>query len=185
MILETPWFRYSVIAVTSLTVVVWIIMATVTFPNLEAFTGGLKVFDMRPLGYTFDQAKDIVAKLGSAGAFYYISTQQALDSLFPGLLFLTLSGWQIRIAAQLAKIGRKPPMGLMIVCIAINLLGAFADYSENGAVRRMLLDGADALQPDQVASASAMTVTKSFFNTMSYTLLLAFIGFYWFRKRRA
>ena len=72
---DSLWYRASLYLITGLTVAVWLAMLAITMPHLEALTGGLKVFDMRPLGYTFDEAKAILAGLGEAGRQYYRDTR--------------------------------------------------------------------------------------------------------------
>lgn len=181
---ESLWFRSSLYLVTGLTVAVWFSMLLVTMPHLEALTGGQKVFDMRPLGYTFEEARAILAGLGEAGRQYYRETQQGLDSVFPALVFMTVSGWQIVLARKLALSGIRMPVWSVALLIAVNLAGAIADYSENGAVRQMLLVGPDALTADMVGRADPMTLAKSLFNTLSYVLLLALAGYHFYKRRR-
>jgi hypothetical protein len=183
--IESLWFRSSLYMVTALAVAVWLTMVIVTMPHLEALTGGQKVFDMRPTGYTFEEAKSILTGLGEAGRTYYRETQQGLDSVFPLLIFLTVSGWQIVLARKLARIGVRLPVWGMALLIGINLVGAIADYSENGAVRQMLVAGPDIVTLAEVQAANLMTVMKSVFNSVSYMLSLAMAGYYFLRRRRS
>ena len=139
---------------------------------------------MRPFGYTFEQAKSLLACLGEGGRLYYRETQQGLDSIFPALIFVTVSGWQIVLAGKLARIGMRLPVWLVALAIAINLVGAIADYSENGAVRQMLLAGPDGLTRLMVDRANPATLAKSVLNATSLTLLLCLAGFYFHRIRQ-
>lgn len=183
--IDSLWFRSSLYMATALTVAVWLTMLVVTMPHLEALTGSLRVFDMRPAGYTFEEAKSILTGLGEAGRTYYRETQQGLDSIFPLLIFLTVSGWQILLARKLALIGIRLPVWAVALLIAVNVAGAIADYSENGAVRQMLVAGADSVTPADVEAANLMTVMKSVINSVSYMLLLAMAAYYFFRRRRS
>jgi hypothetical protein len=183
MIENSVWFRSTLYLVTALMVAVWLIMLGVTMPHLEALTGGLKVFDMRPTGYSFEEAKAILEGLGEAGRLYYANVQQGLDCVFPALIFLMVSGWQLLLARKFAMRGLRLPVWLVVLLLAINLAGAIADYTENSAVRAMLLVAPETITEGQVAVANAATIAKSLFNTLSYLLLLAMAGYYFFRRR--
>jgi hypothetical protein len=180
---DSRWFRASVWLVTLLMVAVWLAMLLVTMPHLETLTGGLKIFDMRPLGYTFDEAETLLTRLGYDGRIDYQYDQQTLDTFLPALVFLTVSGWQIVLARKLAAINTRLPNWLMAVLIIVNLIGAMADYGENGAVRQMLVAGPDALSQQMVDAASGMTLAKSLLNTLSYMLLLAMALVYFVGRR--
>jgi hypothetical protein len=47
----------------------------------------------------------------------------------------------------------------------------------------MLLVAPETITEGQVAVANAATIAKSLFNTLSYLLLLAMAGYYFFRRR--
>ncbi len=61
-----------------------------TLPAISAAAGGLPAFDMRPGGYSFDEAKAFLAALSPEGKALYLDVQHKLDTAYPGLLAATL-----------------------------------------------------------------------------------------------
>ena len=57
------------------TLMVYLAMAIFTIPKLEAITNGLKIFDLRPFGYTFQEASLLINTLGESGKSIYLHQQ--------------------------------------------------------------------------------------------------------------
>ena len=64
---------------------VYLVMALWAIPKIIADAGGLLAFDMRPLGYSFDEASAFLTALSSEGRAFYLNVQQMLDSAYPAL----------------------------------------------------------------------------------------------------
>ncbi len=146
--------------------VVYLAMILWSLPRIAAYADGQTPFDLRPTGYTFEEAQAFLAALGAEGADFYRDVQHQLDLLFPALaaavvffaivwlLPRRLEGWRYVIAA---------PVVLMAVF----------DWSENHAVGQMLNAGADGLTEELA--------------TVAYTALLILLiwrGAVWLRRRR-
>ncbi len=122
-----------------------------SLPRLEALAGGLMPFDLRPTGYSLNEAQDLLAALGAEGRAYYLGVQQSLDSAYPALYAVVmvmafralLAGWWGRALGLLA------------------LAGAAFDYLENARVAVMLRLPPEAVSEAMVAAASLATVAKS------------------------
>jgi hypothetical protein len=183
MIVQSRWFRLVLILLTLATAIIWLVMNLVTVPHLQGLSGGLAIFDMRPLGYDLESAKTLLNALGLEGKSYYLDRQQALDSVFPALVFAMVAGWNIRLAAALKETGLHMPVPLVAAFVAIGLIGAVGDYGENGAVRQMLLAGANQISEAQVRAASAMDMTKFIFDIAAFLILMVQIALYSLRRR--
>ena len=141
------------------TMLVW------SLPVVAQAAGGLTPFDMRPGGYTFDDAKAFLTALTPDGAAFYRDVQQRLDLFYPGLLAATL----------FFAIGWLTPArwGVWRWLLALTAIpGAAFDYLENHAVAGMLALGAGGITPEIVATASRWTVLKSEATTVAMAILL-------------
>jgi hypothetical protein len=140
---------------------------------------GAPVFDLRSSRYDYEDARSFLTNLSDEGRDFYLNVQQSLDMIYPALFGIIVT-WSILWA------GKGLPRWLLRIAVAFALVSMVADYSENSAVRGMLLDGPDAINPVQVASASARTMLK--FSTATVAgigliLLLVRRGYLW-RKGR-
>jgi hypothetical protein len=165
----------------AVTLAVYLTMVTWTLPTISAGAGGLAPFDLRPTGYTFDEAKAFLSALTPEANGLYRETQHRLDLFFPGLLAAMV---YFAIAALLpARLGRwRFVLPLPVVLVAL------FDWAENAAVARMLVAGAEGITPELVGEASRWSVLKAGTSTIVYTALLAllvFRGVAWLRRRRA
>ncbi len=162
------------------TLAVYLAMVVWTLPAISAGAGGLAPFDLRPTGYTFDEAKAFLAALSPEAGALYRDVQHRLDLVFPGLLATTV---YFAIAALLPKrLGRWR----FLLPLPVALAAAF-DWAENAAVSRMLVAGADGITPGMVAEASRWSVLKAAASTIAYTALLALLlraGFRRLSRRR-
>ena len=133
------------------TLAVYFTMLTWTLPGISADAGGLIPFDMRPMGYTPDEARSFLAALGDKGRALYLGPQHLLDLLYPLLLCIVLAG------AVSALITNWKLRGVLFAAI---LGGMLADYCENIFVAMML--NHPGVIPDHMATnANLATVLKS------------------------
>ena len=85
------------------TLAVYVVMINWSLPLIAERADGLRPFDLRPIGYDFDEAKAFLAALKPEGAEFYLGVQHKLDSIYPALLAATLFFAIVMIAAQVAR----------------------------------------------------------------------------------
>lgn len=165
----------------AMTLAVYLTMVLWSLPYISAEANGLTPFDMRPTGYSFDEARAFLAALTEEGNAFYRDVQHTLDLFFPGLMAATLF---FAIAALLPKrLGRW-----RYVIAAPVILTAVFDWSENLAVAGMLTAGADGITEDMVGAANGWSIAKATASTVAYTALLILSirkGAAWWRRRPA
>ena len=138
-------------------------MMFVTIPELRGLSGGVEIFDLRPLGYGEEEALLILASMPDAARDYYRHVQIPVDFLYPLLLGLfgmfTLAWARRRVAI---------PRWSIIVPLAVTTF----DYLENVGVLILL---AGHTQPVTMALASVCSIAKSMLTTAFMTGLLALL----------
>lgn len=65
--------------------IIYFVMQIFTIPKLTEFSNGLQIFDMKPNGYSFSYAKELLGNLGKKGRSFYLYRQLPLDLIYPGL----------------------------------------------------------------------------------------------------
>jgi hypothetical protein len=142
-----------------LAIVLW------SLPTVTAEAGGLTPFDLRPGGYSFEEARAFLAALTPEGVAFYDQVQHRLDIFFPALIALTL---YFAIAALLPRsLG-----GWRFVLATPALLLAPFDWLENAAVGEMLHAGAEGTTSQMASAASGWTQAKSLMTTVVMSALL-------------
>ncbi len=147
----------------AITMAIYLAMLFWTMPGISAQAGGLIPFDMRPSGYSFEEAREFLSALTEEGRTLYLGPQHVLDLFYPGLLMLTL------ILGYFLLFSKPWAIGFSGVAV----FAAVFDWSENAKVAGLLKTGPAALTPEQVASASLLTVLKSGAVTLCMIALLA------------
>jgi hypothetical protein len=145
-------------------------------PYISAQAGGAPIFDLRPLGYTFAEARAFLQALTPEGTGFYRAVQLRLDLLYPALLALSI-GW--------ALVWLMPRWKARAVVLVPPVFAMIFDYAENVAIHRMLMVGADGLTPELVAQASLLSQLKALSSTVSFSLLLVVMGLWFWRRLRA
>jgi hypothetical protein len=165
------WTIFAAMAVTYAVMLIW------TLPTISAEAAGLAPFDMRPLGYSFDEAKAFLSALSADGRDLYLHTQLWLDLFYPALLAASLI---------FATVLLTVPGLLRWLLILPAILGMVFDYLENFSVGRMLEAGPDTLTEALAGEASRWTILKSGFTTISMVAVIVLLVV-WFvtRQRRA
>ena len=166
----------------------WVLLATTTsiyltmvlwsLPLLSTAADGLAMFDMRPRGYTPDQARDIIRALGPDGRAFYLGVQHRLDTVYPLLMAIVLS------FSYYWAFPRFLALGLSLLAV----ISAGFDYLENAAVKVMLVAGPDGIGDAMALTASRWTVLKSSAVSVALTALfigLLLVGWRWVRRIRA
>jgi hypothetical protein len=147
------------------TVAVYSLMAAWSLPRIAADAGGLLPFDLRPLGYSLEEAKAFLAALSEEGRAFYRDVQHLLDLAYPALLAATLA-----LATLLLAPASWGSVRWLLAALA--LPGMVFDYCENRAVAGMLDAGVDGLTKEMVGAASRWTLLKSVFTAVSMGIVL-------------
>ncbi len=161
----------------AVTVAVYLVMVVWTLPSITGAAGGLAPFDLRPMGYSFEEARAFLAALPADANGFYRDVQQRLDLFYPPLLAATLF-------MAIFLLAPSRPAWLKWALAMTALPGMVFDWLENMAVREMLLDGPEALTPELAGEASLWTLLKSWFSAFSIAILLVLVAI-WIARRFA
>ncbi|GMQ46670.1 hypothetical protein [Vibrio sp. 10N] len=171
----------QVIALMIVTNVIYALMLGYTIPTLMEYASGLPIFDMSPMGYSYDQAMTLLDALGGEGRAFYL-TQLALDMIYPALFALT---YYLLFVWLLSKCGITNGVWQWLAVLPV--LSALCDYLENISIWLMLSNYED-VTPLMVEMASLFTVAKSMLGMLYWMFLLAFVVVAivcWFRDKKA
>ena len=158
---------------------VYAVMLFWSLPKIAAAAGGLAPFDLRPAGYSLDEAKSFLAALSADGRDFYDHTQRALDSVYPLLLATTL-GVGLWIVVPGSPHWVREPL------VLIPVLAMIADLTENQLIARMLDSPVQSLDATTVMMASTTTIVKSILTTYAISaLLILSVLNAWTRRRRS
>lgn len=165
-----------------LTMGIYITMLVWSLPLITNAANGLVPFDMRPTGYSFDEAKAFLTALTEDANSFYRHTQIAkLDMAYPALLSITLF-----LAIGLLTQNWLKFWGWIVALIAIP--GTVFDYMENVNLQLMLFLGPENINAEIVAKASERSVAKAMFTTAAMSVLLIALIVWiilWVRRKRA
>lgn len=147
-----------------------------SLPYISAQAAGLIPFDLRPGGYSFQEAQEFVSVLTPEGQAFYLGTQHMLDLFYPAMIALV-------VLFALWHLSSSWLTWLRLVLAAVPVLSAAFDYLENNAVAKMLEVGPDGLSPDLVATANQWSQLKATFSTIGMTAVVAFLVYRFVRKK--
>ncbi len=139
-----------------LAIVLW------SLPIIAADAGGRAPFDLRPPGYSPDEARGFLAAPGETGHAHYEGPQRLLDRIYPPVLAVTLilAFWQL--FARRAALGLGP----------VAALGAWFDLRENAAVADLPAPAAGGIGETAVGAASRLPLLRSAANTPCFPAVL-------------
>ncbi|WP_296763420.1 hypothetical protein [Sediminimonas sp.] len=161
--------RRVFLAVLALMLANYLAMALWTTPRLMAAADGLPLFDLRPFGYGFHEARAYLAVLNAEGRETYLIVQHWLDTTFPALLALSLIlALHLLLAPRWLLLARAGSL--------VAVAGAVFDYLENAAVAALLRAGAQGITPEMVTRAGVWTVAKSAADAVAITLVLGAVA---------
>jgi hypothetical protein len=143
-------------------VAVYFTMVFWSLPIISQNAGGLVAFDLRPFGYSKDEALAFLAALNNDGLVHYLNIQHRLDLVFPALCAVTFSLAFFMLYSR----------SWAILFSAIAVLGACFDWAENNAVSHLLRAQNTYGLGGDIAFASNMTVLKSACITVAMCILL-------------
>lgn len=148
-------------ALLAVTLGIYAVMVAWSLPQIAGMAGGLTPFDMRPMGYSAGEARAFLAALGDEGRGFYLSVQQRLDTVYPGLLAVVLVWTLARLYRGAAAVA------LQILAVTASA----ADYLENHAVATLLRAGAE-ISDAMIAAASRWTLLKSGADTIVFAAIV-------------
>ena len=154
------WKIYWVLV--AATVTNYLIMVLWSLPLVSEMADGGVPFDMRPGGYSFDDAQVFLTLITDAGRDFYLNTQQPLDLFYPTLFAITVA---IPLVHLLPRY-----WGWTLAALAI--VAGCLDHLENSAVAVMLRVEPDALTEAMVTTASNWSLAKSISTTVVLVALL-------------
>ena len=145
--------------------VVYFTMIFFTIPKLTVFANGLQIFDMKPNGYSFTYAKELLGNLGKIGRNFYLFRQLPLDFVYP---FLFMVSNILILSFFLEKIGKLESWFLLVL---FPIIAGIFDYLENfGFI--YLLTSFPKISEIGVRIISTFTVIKSLFQHFAKNLKL-------------
>ena len=157
---------------------VYLLMLMLTIPVTTAYSDGMKLLDMMPLGYSPDYINTLFENLGNTGRQVYMNLQIPVDMIYP---FLFGISYCLLIAFLLGKLN-KQNTPLFYVCL-IPLVAGMADYLENIGILVMLH-----AYPNQTLTwmtlTNLFTILKSLATTLSFVSLLLILLLLGYRKIR-
>ena len=137
----------------------WAVMAFWTLAYLRRISGGLEPFDLRPFGYTVEEARALLHALSDIGRAYYADVQLQLDTAYPALYALSRALLLLWLTAP-GRTAEKPlPLPARAALLALPILTASFDYFENAGIAALLAAGPQ-VGADLVARASFWTQAK-------------------------
>ena len=168
-LLERHLSGKKVIGLFLLTNSVYLFMLSFTIPTTMAFSKGIPLLDMMPMGYDLNYVKELFNSLGELGRETYLTTQLPLDMVYPLLFGLSYS---LLFAYFLNKLNAP----YVFLCI-LPILGGVADYVENLGIMIMLNSYPDLIE-SLVRITSLFSVIKSSSSSLFFiALLIVLIAF--------
>jgi len=164
-------YRVLYIIVSVVTAGLYLTMTIWTMPEIAAEADGLMPFDLRPFGYSPEEAETFLNALSEEGRVFYAEVQHVLDTFFPAFL-LIWAGWTVWLLF---------PGPLSWGLMALAAVGCVADYSENAAVAQLLAK----FDPNVAVQAARWTIVKSVAASVVYLAIIwALVRWAWARFRR-
>ena len=145
---------------------IYVLMLTVTIPNVMGFSHGMKLLDMMPTGYDFEYVTALFNTLGQEGRDAYLYQQIPLDMLYPmlfGISFCLVTGYILNRLHQL----RKP---FLYLCLLPIIAGLF-DYLENIGIVTLLINFPQ-IATNTVKITNIFSIIKSTSTTIYFLALI-------------
>ena len=168
---------------------IYAIMQSYSIPRICQEAGGLQIFDMNPLGYTYEYAHKFLLQLSEEGYTLYLHVQLPLDILFPILNGLTGLSTFILLLRLYNKVKNTSASSIYSsfskAALALPLVAMLFDYLENIMIFMMLSYKA-AVPIILVYVASTFTIIKSISTLVFYIVVIAILlvnGAAWIRSR--
>jgi hypothetical protein len=120
---------------------VWAVMFFGPLAHLSRLAEGVSPFDIRPMGYSYDEAYAFLNAIGERGRRYYAYRELFLDMFYPPLYAISrgLPLWWLTMPGRLRD--APVPLSWRYAFIAVPSIMASLDVVENGCIARMLQHG--------------------------------------------
>jgi len=160
---------------------VWAVMFFGPLAHLSRLAGGASPFDIRPMGYSHDEAYAFCSAIGEQGRRYYANRELLLDTFYPPLYAISrgLALWWLTMPGRLRD--APVPLSWRYVLIAVPIIMASLDVVENGCIARMLRTW-PILSHDLVQVSSLATRMKMIVGVLT-ELLMAVLAILWLARR--
>jgi hypothetical protein len=161
------------------------VMAFWTLAYLRRTAGGLLPFDLRPFGYTPDEARTLLHALSGIGRAYYADVQLQLDTAFPAVYALSRGLLLLWLTAPGRTAARPLPLPARFALLLLPLATAWFDYFENEGIAAML--AADQKASDELIERTSFLTRAKLLAALATELMcltLAAIAFVRWRHRR-
>ncbi|GAB5565615.1 MAG: hypothetical protein Wins2KO_26780 [Winogradskyella sp.] len=116
-----------------LTNCIYAFMLTVTIPKTMAFSNGMKLLDMMPMGYDLNYVTELFTALGANGRSIYLTNQIPVDMVYPLLFALSYCLLMGYLLKRLHKLNSQ----YIFLCL-LPIIAGIADYLENIGIIVML-----------------------------------------------
>lgn len=154
---------------------IYIIMQTYSIPSISHEAGNLLIFDMKPLGYTYEYAVKFLTRLSENGYSQYMYVQLPLDILFPvlncitGLCTFVLLIRFYHLVKNKSALTMHSPFSK--ATLTLPLISMLFDYLENIMILVMLSFKAE-VPKIVVYSADIFTIIKSMSTSIFYSITI-------------
>jgi hypothetical protein len=153
---------------------IYFLMLSQTIPQISRESGGMKPFDMMPLGYSLQYANSFLSHLTDQGYSIYKYVQLPLDTFFPILNFgagfcMLVLLFRSFGSLRIEKISRLTSF-LHWISLFLPFLAMICDYIENILIINMLTS--KEIVPIIVSAANIFTILKSMSTTIFYSICL-------------
>ena len=149
-----------------LTNLVYAFMLTFTIPNVMAFSEGMKLLDMMPMGYDQEYINNLLETLGQEGRDLYLYNQIPVDMIYPLLFSISYS---LLIAYFLKKLNKLNSVFFFLCWLPI--VAGISDYFENFGIITMLINYPE-INSISATATNLFTVIKSLFTTVYFVTLI-------------
>ena len=159
------------------TVIVYLVIVLWSLPIVQGEADGLRPLDLRPLGYSGEEARAFLSAITDAGRAQYLGPQRLLDLIYPALLAITL-------VFGIFRFGGKMSMFWRLLLSVLPMLGAACDYVENELVAAMLKTPVDLVTDEMVQQANFASLGKSGLTTISMLLVVVLAVRFGIKRRK-
>lgn len=149
-----------------LTNVIYAIMLFITIPRTMAFSDGMSLLDMMPMGYDSEYVVALFETLGEQGRDAYLHIQLPVDMIYPLLFGIS---YCLLIAYFLNKID-KLNSAFFYLCF-LPLIAGMADYLENFGIITMLITYPDISQ-GSINATNIFSIVKSTSTSIYFVALI-------------
>ena len=156
----------KVLSLFILTNLVYAFMILITIPKVMAFSEGMKLLDMMPMGYDIEYVKSLFETLGEKGRDIYLFRQIPVDMIYPilfGISYCLLIGYFLKKMDKLNSF-------LFSLCW-LPVIAGIADYLENFGII-IMLNSYPNINSYSVILSNIFTLIKSMTTTLYFIALI-------------